>query len=502
MSITKETMRDQLLAYLNGTLPLERLVDWAEEAARQGELDPQDADVLRDIIAKLSTADVRQAGLRWEDAHGLLTRLGYQVQVGVLPASLPSGQPDSTAEMRQLLRDGRKIEAIRVYRRVYGVGLKEAKDAVERLEPGQRLPGWPSPSPSTGATPGGSPLFGRVFVLVIGIIAVAWLLTSISGGDNGLTAFFRRMSPPPTPTATRPPAPTRAPAPTPASPVTPAPTATPPFFDVHILVGCMGIARGCFDMAQTLGVDGQGNIYAGDDSDFVGGRVQVFDPTGEFITQWLVGDKTTDLRRIAVDRQGTVYVVSDGDIYRFQGASGKPLGKLEYSGGQGFQDVATTADGKLVASWNKDWQGGVFVNFKESQDDIVVFDGTGKVEKVFPQALSKIAGGGPELVTRLTVDRQGNIYASGRFNPGISKFAPDGKFLGKFAEDRVRGGVPLAVDAQGRMIAAVGNDMLIFAPDGSFLGGENWSANDMVFNDRNELLTIDDSEIKNFVLMR
>ena len=267
-------------------------------------------------------------------------------------------------------------------------------------------------------------------------------------------------------------------------------------------MGCAGIARGCFDLAQSLGVDGQGNIYAADDSDFVGGRVQVFDPTGEYITQWLIGDKDSELDRIAVDRQGTVYVVSDGDIYRYQGASGKLLGKLEYSGGQGFQDVATTADGKLVASWNKDWRGGLFVDFKESQDDIVVFDSAGKVAKVLPQALSEIAGGAAELDTWITVDKQGNIYASGMLNPGIYKFAPDGKFLGKFAEDKVQYTTALAVDAQGRMIASVHSDMLIFAPDGSFLGSEDWSANDMVFNDRNELLTIDDSEIKKFVLMR
>jgi ribosomal protein L7/L12 len=483
--------RDQLLAYLNGTLPLAQLVDWAEEAARQGELDPSDAGVLRDIIAKLSMADVRQAGLRWEDAHEFLTRLGYRAQVGVLPASPAPGQTDPTAEIQQLLRDGRKIEAIKVYRRVHGVGLKEAKDAVERLEPGPGLPGWPAPPPSTGATPGGSPLFGRLFVLIICIIAVAWLLTTISGGDNGLTAFFRRMSPPPMPTATLPPAPTRAPAPTPAQPAptpTPIPTPTPRYFEPSILVGCTGIARGCFDMALSLGVDGQGNIYAADDSPFVGGRVQVFDPTGEYIAQWLIGDKTSNLSRIAVDRQGTVYAVSDGDIYRFQGASGKPLDKLEYSGGPGFQDVATTDDGKLVASWNK-----------ESQDDIVVFDSAGKVAKVIPQALSKIAGGAAESTIWLTVDRQGTIYVSGKLNHGIYKFAPDGKFVGKFAVDKVQGGGPLAVDAQGRMFAALHHDILVFAPDGSFLASDDWSANDLVFNDRNELLTINDSEIMKFV---
>ncbi len=509
MAITKEAVRDRLLAYLNGSLPLAQLVDWAAEAARQGELDSPDAELLRDIIAKLNTADVRQSGLHWEDLHEALARLGYQAQVGVLPASLTPGQADPTAEMQQLLRDGRKIEAIKVYRSVYGVGLKEAKDAVERLEPGQDLPGWPAPPPSTGATPGGSPLSNRLFVLIIGIIAVAWLATTIVGGDNGLTAFFRRLSPQPPPTAAAPSAPTHVPVATsvpsaqpPLGTVAPAPTAAPRLFDVSILMGCMGVARGCFDWALSLGVDGQGNIYVADDSDVVGGRVQVFDPTGEFIAQWLIGDKDSDLDRIAVDRQGIVYAISDGDIYRYQGTGGKLLGKLAYSGGQGFQDVATTADGKLVASWNKDWRGGVFVNFKESQDDIVVFDSAGKVEKVFPKALSEIAGGDAELDTLITVDKQGNIYAIGRLNPGIYKFAPGGKFLGKFAQDKVEYATALAVDAQGRIIASVQSDMLIFAPDGSFLGSEDWSANDMVFNDRNELLTIDDSEIKKFVLMR
>ena len=132
MLITKETVRDRLLAYLNGTLPLAQLVDWAEEAARQGNLEAGDAEV-RDIVAKLSMADVRQAGLHWEDLHEFLARLGYRAQVGALPDSLALGQADPTAEMQRLLRDGHKIEAIKVYRRTYGVGLKEAKEAVENV---------------------------------------------------------------------------------------------------------------------------------------------------------------------------------------------------------------------------------------------------------------------------------------------------------------------------------------------------------------------------------
>lgn len=37
------------------------------------------------------------------------------------------------AEVQDLVRQGRKIEAIKVYRERMGVGLREAKDAVERL---------------------------------------------------------------------------------------------------------------------------------------------------------------------------------------------------------------------------------------------------------------------------------------------------------------------------------------------------------------------------------
>ena len=53
------------------------------------------------------------------------------------------------SEIRELLAAGRKIEAIRLYRDRYGVGLKEAKDAVEAFERGAPLPPAPSP-PSSG----------------------------------------------------------------------------------------------------------------------------------------------------------------------------------------------------------------------------------------------------------------------------------------------------------------------------------------------------------------
>ena len=45
----------------------------------------------------------------------------------------PTG-PDPLAQVRDLARRGRKIEAIKAYRELTGVGLREAKDAVEGLD--------------------------------------------------------------------------------------------------------------------------------------------------------------------------------------------------------------------------------------------------------------------------------------------------------------------------------------------------------------------------------
>ncbi len=87
MTITKELTRNKILAYLNQTITLPQLVDWAENAlyADEDELAAQDAELLRDIIARLGVADVREFGLTWADCSHFLTQLGYQAQVKAIP---------------------------------------------------------------------------------------------------------------------------------------------------------------------------------------------------------------------------------------------------------------------------------------------------------------------------------------------------------------------------------------------------------------------------------
>ena len=85
MLVTKEVVRDQLLAYLNQQITLAQLVDWAENTLCDGELELHDIEILSDILARLGLADVREFGLSWEDCSTLLARLGYQLQVEAIP---------------------------------------------------------------------------------------------------------------------------------------------------------------------------------------------------------------------------------------------------------------------------------------------------------------------------------------------------------------------------------------------------------------------------------
>jgi ribosomal protein L7/L12 len=48
--------------------------------------------------------------------------------------SNPGSDPILSPEIRQALQRGNKIEAIKIYRELTGVGLAEAKDAIDRLE--------------------------------------------------------------------------------------------------------------------------------------------------------------------------------------------------------------------------------------------------------------------------------------------------------------------------------------------------------------------------------
>ncbi len=242
--------------------------------------------------------------------------------------------------------------------------------------------------------------------------------------------------------------------------------------------GSEGIGPGMFKDARSIALDGSGKIYV---AEYLGGRVQVFDPEGKFITQWTV-DPKMPLRGLTADRKGTVYVVQKGDIIRYEGETGKLIGKVEYSGGGGFDDVNISPDGGLVAAW--------YIN----RDDVVRFNASGEVTRTIRAAISS-ASGDSELNTRVAVDGLGNIYALGSFNNAVFKFGPDGKFLTRFGEagnepGQFRASFAIAVDGKGRVYVSDIKGVQIFDGNGRYLRilKPDGLASGMVFNDKNELV--------------
>jgi hypothetical protein len=80
MIVTRQTVADQLAAYLSGQATPAALVDWAEREMMEGEFE---SESVRDAVARLGVADVRAFGLTWEDCQQLLATLGFAAAVHI-----------------------------------------------------------------------------------------------------------------------------------------------------------------------------------------------------------------------------------------------------------------------------------------------------------------------------------------------------------------------------------------------------------------------------------
>ena len=83
MVITKKTVADQILKYVNRKISVDDLVNWAEDAIQDADFDKRGVVLLRDIVGRLGLADVKEFGLTWDDCYEHLRKLGYDISVTV-----------------------------------------------------------------------------------------------------------------------------------------------------------------------------------------------------------------------------------------------------------------------------------------------------------------------------------------------------------------------------------------------------------------------------------
>ncbi len=182
--------------------------------------------------------------------------------------------------------------------------------------------------------------------VIIGVVVIAGLFLALAG----ITAYY---------SARRPTTPAAPPASTPVPAIPIPPSMRPPvvaesnFASVALEFGSEGIGAGQFKDARAVAVDGDGRIYVGE---YSGGRVQVFDAEGKFLTQWMVNRERVLLNLVA-DRKGTVYAVHSNAILRYEGATGRPLGEVARSPGsryENYSDAFVALDGSLYAIGTND----------------------------------------------------------------------------------------------------------------------------------------------------
>jgi len=309
----------------------------------------------------------------------------------------------------------------------------------------------------------GSPTVALVVVGIILAVAGLIVFSIVRAVNRTVSTATRAVGIKDTRTTFNPPS-----VPPPTRPAEPA-----PFF------GSEGIGPGHFKDARSIALDAEGRIYVGE---YSGGRIQVFDSSGKFLTQW-TADAKMPLRGLAADRRGTVYVVQRGTIMRYEGMTGRQLGATGAGGGR-YDDVVATPDGGLVAF------------SYQARDDVVRIDPSGQVTKTIRAAVSGQTDRS-ELSIRVAADGEGNIYALGEFNDAVFKFSPDGRFLTRFGGDGDEPGLfrapgAIACDNQGRVYVADFKGVQIFDPNGRYIGliKVKGAASGLAFNDRNELFVV------------
>lgn len=347
---------------------------------------------------------------------------------------------DKIREIAYLAQSGKKIEAIKLYRQLFGTDLAESKAIVEQLTAGQ---GIALPATATVVTYQASSgrSVGCYLLAIFLFIALVTLIPIILSLGGGLAAFSFLKDVVETPLAGFP---TAGPV---ASP-------TPPYL---LAFGGSGTGPGLLNDARSIAVDGDGNVYL---ADYVGGRLQKFDSNGNFVALWNINPDIYS-NSLAVDNQGILYVLQGSAISRFETATGNPLSPIALD--SFAESVWVTVQGDLLVTYD---------------DRLVRLDSKGSVQQTIDL---EAAANGNDFVQGVT-DGLGNIYVLGQtlvpaagFNDVVFKFSADGSYQSQFGSSgdepgQFRAPNGLGVDGQGRLFVSDIHGISIFGGDGRYIG--------------------------------
>lgn len=222
--------------------------------------------------------------------------------------------------------------------------------------------------------------------------------------------------------------------------------------------GAPGTGAGCFTDPRHVAVDGQGRIYVAERGT---GRVQVFDSSGRFLSQWVVGEQGGALMTsMDADANGRVFAVEAGRIVVRDGMSGDSIGALP--GPPGFRDVFVAGDGRIVAT------------LRSAGDELFRFSPSGGEELHVVRAVEG-ASGRPELSPMAATDGLGRIFVLGASASSVFMFDSSGGFTARFGSagdgpGRLRAPSDIAVDGRGLVYVSDISGIQVFDQAGEYIG--------------------------------
>lgn len=250
------------------------------------------------------------------------------------------------------------------------------------------------------------------------------------------------------------------------------------FANTVLTFGSEGIGQGMFDNPRAIGVDGKGNIVVADSQD---GRIQTFDPKGNFISTFTVKQegKPSFITSMAVSTDGTIYVAV-GDILIFD-ESGKELGSIISDIDHSYDNVVLGADGRLYT-----------ISF--SNEIIVRFNTDQSIDLEIPNSVSSITGDNSGFPS-LAVDGLGNMYVASR--SAVIKYSPEGQFVDQFGgrskditifePGKFASPMGIAIDGYGRIFINDEFYLQVFDANGKYLHNISGGYFGIAFDQQNNL---------------
>jgi ribosomal protein L7/L12 len=333
---------------------------------------------------------------------------------------------------------GNKIEAIKRYRELTGMGLKESKDAVEALLEGKPVNFISAQNDGTkpsninlntvkkvgAAGVAGCSVIGAFGIIFILLLIIVPILIALSTPGGPLFPFWSRINP----------------------------TA---FAHLDLEFGSEGTGNGLLDDARVIAIDPLGTILVGDYAD---GRIQRFDENGTFQSLWMIQEDAY-LSSLFIDQNNVAYMVYRGDLWRYNSTTGDLLGKLDDPEDDPYFDYAAhTPDGDIIAA---------------AGERLIRFEPDGQISWQIDQIITN-ATGDSDSISALALDGLGNIYTFTTFDESILKYSPEGKFITRWGSQGDEAGQftalqSIAVDGYGRIYVSDFHGIQVFENDGRYI---------------------------------